>query len=242
MPEYPLLPLPIFEHGNPPKLPRFVPNVPKLSSERQGQRLGPKFDRLQDVLTSENDGLSLRDDPSSIAPERALVLEIAGLVGDFYALVGRVAGLEYLADEEIGFDPDEDFFEIDTRKDQKGRHRTDKPISGRLYLAMPDVGALRQLLSLWNRWQREEVLPYGLTPWRDLFASLRDVRAWGATDRLTDETIKFWREEIEANPANMRRIEAELWFRESAGRRETSYRRLGVTPFLWTVYGCHLQP
>ena len=125
----------------------------------------------------------------SIAPERALVLEVAGSIGDFHALVGQVDGLEFLADEETEFDPDEDFFVTDKRKGKKGKPRTDKLVGGRLYLAMPDVRALRELLSLWNHWQRKEILPNGWSRWRDLFASLRDIRPWGPADRLTDETI-----------------------------------------------------
>ena len=229
MPEYPLLPLPASERGDRPGSPRFVPRAPKLSPERQRERLGPKFDRLADVLEREADGLSLRGDPSSIAPERALVLEVAGSVGDFYALVQKMNGLGFLADEEFAFKPDGDFFEPDTRRGQEGQPRTDKPVGGRLYLAMPDVGALRQLLSLWSRWQRGEDIERGLTPWRDLFAGLRDVRPWGPADRLTDETVAFWREEIADDPAAMRRIEAELWFRESAARRDAAYRRVAET-------------
>ena len=226
MPEYPLLPLPASERGDPPGSPRFVPRVPKLSPERQGERLGPKFDRLADVLEREADGLSLRGDPSSIAPERALVLEVAGSVGDFYALVQKMDGLEFLADEEDAFEPDGDFSEPDTRRGQEGQRRMDKAVGGRLYLAMPDIRALHQLLSLWSRWKRGEDLPYGFTPWRDLFAGLRDVRPWGPADRLTDETVAFWREEIADDPAAMRRIEAELWFRENAARRDAAYRRV----------------
>ena len=228
MPEYPLLPLPRFEQGDPPKPPQFPPgaNPPRVSAERQGQRLGPKFDRLQQVVASENGGLSLRDDPSSIAPERGLVLEVAGSVSGFYALVKRVDGLEFLADEEIEFEPDADFIVIDTRKGREGKPRTDKSIGGRLYLVMPDVGALRQLLSLWGRWRRNEALPQGLIPWRDIFASLRDIRPWGLTDRITDETAEFWREQIDVDPEGVRRIEAELWFRESAERRRTAYQQL----------------
>ena len=41
---------------------------------------------------------------------------------------------------------------------------------------MPDMEALRQLLSLWDRWQHGEELPWGFTPWRDVFASLREIR------------------------------------------------------------------
>ena len=225
MPEYPLLPLPGFEQGDPPKSHGFGPNVPRLSAERQGDRLGPKFDRLQNILESDLSGLSLRDDASSIAPERALVLEVAGSIGDFHALVGQVDGLEFLADEETEFDPDEDFFVTDKRKGKKGKPRTDKLVGGRLYLAMPDVRALRELLSLWNHWQRKEVLPNGWSRWRHLFASLRDIRPWGPADRLTDETIECWREEIRTDPTAIRRIEAELWFRESVAHRERAYRR-----------------
>ena len=49
------------------------------------------------------------------------------------------------------FEPDDEFFEVDERKGREGERRTDRPLGGRLYLAiMPDVGALRQLLSLWG--------------------------------------------------------------------------------------------
>ena len=164
MPEYPLLPLPAFERGDPPGARRYVPSAPSLPRGRQGERLGPIFERLAKVLEEERDGLSLLDDPSSIAPERALVLEVAGSVVDFQALVARVEGLEFLGDEEIECEPDEDFFEPDERKGREGERRTDRALGGRLYLSMPDVEALRQLLSLWERWQRGEGLPSGLTP------------------------------------------------------------------------------
>ena len=228
MPEYPLLPLPAFEPGEPPTSQGFPPGrpYPVLSTERQRSRLGPKFDRLRSVLESDRGGLSLRDDPSSIAPERALVLEVTGSIGDFYSLVRRVEGLEFLGDEEMEFEPDDDFFLIDTRVGRKGHPRTGKPVGGRLYLAMPDVRALRELLWLWNRWQRGEDLPTGLTAWRDLFASLRDIRPWGPADRLTDTTIERWREELEIDPRAGCRIEAELWFRGTMALGDSPYRRL----------------
>ena len=226
MPEFPLLPLPASERGDPPAARRYVPSAPNLPRGRQGERLGPIFERLANVLEEERDGLSLLDDPSSIAPERALVLEVAGSMVDFQALAARVEGLEFLGDEEIEFDPDEDFFELDERKGREGERRTDRPLGGRLYLAMPDVEALRQLLSLWDRWQRGAGLPTGFTPWRDVFASLREIRPWGPADRLSDETISRWREEIEDDPGEMRRIEVELWFRDGAASRAAAFRRV----------------
>ena len=226
MPEYPLLPLPAFERGNPPGARRFVPSAPMLPRGRQGERIGPIFERLANVLEEEPDGLSLLDDPSSIAPERALVLEVAGSLVDFQALTARVPGLEFLGDEEIEFKPDEDFFEIDARSGREGERRTDRQLGGRLYLAMPDVAALRQLLSLWERWQRGDGLPSGFTPWRDVFASLRKIRPWGPVDRLSEETISRWREEIEHDPGGMRRIEVELWFRDNGRSRAAAFRRV----------------
>ena len=196
MPEFPLLPLPASLRGDPPGSPRFMPTAPQLPAGRQSQRLGPVFDRLVSVLAVEREGVSLRNDPSSIAPERALVLEVAGSLVDFRALVERVAGLEFLADEETEFDADDDFYELDTRTGRVGERRTDRPLGGRVYLTMPDVEALRQLLSLWGRWQRGEELGTGFTPWRDLFASLREIRPWGAADRISDETVSLWREDV----------------------------------------------
>ena len=58
------------------------------------------------------------------------------------------------------------------------------------------------------------------------FANLRKIRPWGLADRLTDETIEFWREELETDPIEIRRIEAELWFHENAERRQVAYRQL----------------
>ena len=207
MPEFPLLPLPEFERGDPPAPPGFPRRPPTVPTARQGQRLGPTFERLADVLAHDRDGLSLRDDPASIAPERALVLEVAGSLGDFQTLARRVDGLEFLGDEEAEFEADADFFELDTRKGRVGDPRRDRRIGGRLYLAMPDVAALNQLLSLWRRWQDGEELGTGFAPWRNLFANLRDIRPWGPEDRLSEETIAHWREEVEGDPGRMHRIE-----------------------------------
>ena len=226
MPEYPLLPLPVFEQGEPPRAGRFVPTAPRLAPGRQGQRLGPVFQRLSGVLEEDRDGLSLLDDPASIAPERALVLEVVGSLVDFQAAAARVNGLEFLGDEEVEREPDEDFFEEDTRRGREGERRTDRLLRGRLYLAMPDVGALRELLSLWGRWQREERLPDGFAPWRDVFACLRDIRPWGPADRLSEETISQWREEIEDGPDEIRRIEVELWYRDGQEDRAEALGRV----------------
>ena len=91
---------------------------------------------------------------------------------------------------------------------------------------MPDVRALRELLRLWGIWRSERALPHGYTRWGDIFASLRDVRPWGPADRITDETIEFWREDIRAEPSEPLRIEAELCYYDGAERRAVAYRRM----------------
>jgi hypothetical protein len=82
-----------------------------------------------DAVERPVDLLALRDDPASIAPERAIVFEVAGSLEDFYKQAA-ILGLEYLGEFESDFPPNADFYDRDGR---------DKSISGRIYLAMPDV-------------------------------------------------------------------------------------------------------
>jgi hypothetical protein len=63
----------------------------------QGRRLGPRFDRLREVAAqpAPQAAMTLRADPDGIAPERAIVFEVAGSLGDFYSQTGRIQGLEF---------------------------------------------------------------------------------------------------------------------------------------------------
>lgn len=149
----------------------------------------PVFQRLRDVFNAGRDPLTLSEDPAGIAPERALVLEVAGSVDRLYEAIHRVTGLEYLGDEEMEFDADEDFAVPDTRKGQEGQIRDDKPVGGRLYLAMPDTTALRELVRLWDLYQAGQPPPYGFGPWFDVFGRLHGLRAWGPSDRIPEETL-----------------------------------------------------
>ena len=102
MPKFPFLPLPKFERGDPPRASSFPQHVPIVSKGRQGQRLGPTFNRLARVLEADHRGLSLSEDPSSIAPERALVMEISGSLNNFQAIARGVEGLEFLGEGKMG--------------------------------------------------------------------------------------------------------------------------------------------
>jgi hypothetical protein len=124
-----------------------------------------------------------------------------------------------MAEYEADFPPDEDFAIQDTRKGRIGEDRAEKAVPSRFYLAMPDVRALDELLSLWERWSRGETLGTGYTPFRDLFQQLHSIRPWGPQDSIPDETVAFWHEESQRNPEQPVRTEVELWYRDNERRR-----------------------
>ena len=192
----------------------------KPSRDVQAGRFRPIFQHLRNFLDKGGPGImELRNDPGSLAPERIIVFEIAGSPGDFAKAVARVPGLEFMGEAETKTPPDEHFAVIDTREGRKGLVRDDKDVSGRFYLAMPDVTALKQLVRLWERWALGEELGKGYKPFAHVFAQLRVLRPWGIEDRIPDETIAYWREETEENPDRSVRTEVELWFHQMETRR-----------------------
>ena len=222
MTDFPLLPLPTPESDDRPAGPRGGgrPTVP--TRQRQGERLQPTFQRVQDVFDRGDDPLTLLADPSAIAPERALVFEVAGNVDALGRAVSNLPGLEYLGDEALEFEPDEDFAEADTRQGREGQPRRDRPVRGRLYLTMPDTRALQRLLSLWNRHQRGQDPGRGNRPWFDLFDQLHRLRAWGPEDRLPDDTVAYLNERLEDGSDDVR-LEVELWWRGNTRRVQSRF-------------------
>jgi len=169
-----------------------------------------------DAVERPVDLLAFRDDPASIAPERAIVFEVAGSLEDFYRQAATL-GLEYLGEFESDLPPSADFYDRDD---------SNKSVSGRIYLAMPDVRALQELLSLWRRFQEGRRMPKGRPGWTDLFSRLVDVRPWGHQDRVPPETVAYWREELARHPDMPVRFEVELWYYDRDERREASFRHL----------------
>ena len=222
MTDFPLLPLPTPESDDRPAGPRGGgrPIVP--TPRRQGERLQPTFQRVQDVFDRGDDPLTLLADPSAIAPERALVFEVAGNVDALGRAVSNLPGLEYLGDEALEFEPDEDFAEADARQGREGQPRLDRPVRGRLYLTMPDTRALQGLLGLWNRHQSGQMPGYGNQPWFDLFDQLHRLRAWGPEDRLPDDTVAYLNERLESGSDDVR-LEVELWWRGNTRRAQSRF-------------------
>lgn len=175
-------------------------------SERQFERFAPKFERLAEVLQRDPGGMSLRADPSALAPERVLVFELRASIASFVLAIRGIRGLE-LVDEE----------EMDSDEDDKN------PVA---YLLVPDAKALTQIESLWRRWQRNE--PLGdvyMAGWRDAFALLKDLRPWGPQDRVDLQDAMALEQDIAGLGESDRiRIEVELVFRVNGEAVEQAFR------------------
>ena len=130
--------------------------------EQQISRFGPKFAPLARLLDRDPTGLTLKRDPAALAPERLLVFEVRGAISDFASAVRKIPGLDLIDEEALPPDDDKAPF---------------------VYLMIPDATALRQVLSLWERWQRGQLVS-GQTPWRGVFDCLRVLRPWGPDDRV----------------------------------------------------------
>lgn len=196
----------------------FGDDLRKPSRERQVERFETLFGKLTKAIDNRDELTVLRNDPTSIAPERAIVFEVAGSLKDFYRQAKKL-GLEYLGDFEDEIDPTSDFHR-DTEEKRKGK------INVRVYLAMPNEQSLKELLKLWGLFSRNEKLPHGLGEWNKLFDLLVELRAWGPLDRVPLETISFWENELQRNPERDIRFEVELWYYGDRKRREQSFRSM----------------
>jgi hypothetical protein len=196
-PTKPLLQLtPSNQTARPTGKPLKIPRPTKFSPAAQNAAFGPRFRRLDEALRRDPSGLTLRADPSALAPERLLVFEVRGAVGTFANAIKKVPGLELIDEEELEGD--------------------DQDKSPEAYLLVPDATALQNILSLWKRWTAGHELDSGFAPWRDVFATLRSIRTWGPTDRVHEEDRAILLEEIElSNDEKLVRIEIELVFRSS---------------------------
>jgi hypothetical protein len=219
MADRPLLALPRPSKEQPRTRPPPRESVPGISAGRQAQRLGPKFERLSRTLPDPAQLAELRQDPTAIVPERALVFEIAGNLTDFYRAVRGVPGFEFLGEAEDEIAADDDFVVTD-----KGTAKPDKKVPVRFYFTLPDATALNELVSLWNRFQRSEPLGLGRAEWKKVFEHLTDIRPWGPQDRLTEEALDDWRERLADAADQPVQFEIELWFRDNPERRAIAER------------------
>ncbi|BBZ38821.1 hypothetical protein MCNS_18840 [Mycobacterium conspicuum] len=194
---------------------------------RQGQRLGPQFTALGQALAAGR--VSVDDDTTEPDPELVVVFDLAAPVTEFARAAAQVPGLEFLLEVDgDDFEADDDFHIV-----KKGEPTTDI-VTDSLYVVMSNAQAVAELLALFQRWQAnpQESFPRGLAPLRHVFELLRDVRRWGALDRVRETgLLEQWREDVAVvgQSATRVRVEIELWYRRDAGRRaqaEATVRRI----------------
>lgn len=105
MPKLPALPF-----ATPQRRDRTTRQTPRPRLEGPGagvqaNRIGPSLQRLTDA--SEASRLTAETEPDGLEPEQIIVMDIAGELNEFVKAVGRVEGLELLAEElEDKVDPD----------------------------------------------------------------------------------------------------------------------------------------
>ncbi|MCY0146590.1 S8 family peptidase [Hoeflea sp. G2-23] len=121
------------------------------------------------------------------------MFEVRGSINAFANAVQNVAGLE-LVDEE----------ELDSDEGDK------QPYA---YLLVPDMVALRNLESLWRRWQNGQLVR-GEAPWATVFDLLRDLRPWGPLDRVHRSDASLLAAVIDGrDEEELVRLEVELVYR-----------------------------
>lgn len=196
------------------ELPPSNPQRPVVPTvQRQGQRLGPKFQTL--IQTFDSGRLQALRQAQGEDPDLVLVLETIGAVDDFISSANRIAGLEWLfgeiADE---LQSDEDFFFPD---------EPDKPLRGKLFLLSTTRRALEEIISLWNRYQDDPHAALGanLGAWKSVFPLIKELRFWGPADRLGHDTRELWRDRLAAGAERIR-FEVEAWCYRSRVKNEAT--------------------
>lgn len=189
------------------------------SVQRQSERLGPKFSRLQAAL--DNRRIEIQLDTPGIDPEYTVIIETYGSVSDFFKAARNIEGLEWIGEYEIrGLTPTDDFYDA---------RNSEKPINGQVMLMLSDRRAIEELLSLWQRYIQDPNMHFqrGWAKFRDLFNLLKDIRYWNHEDRLRNTgVLEYWQEQVEYEPDGLVRFEAELWFRNDEIKRNSAQQNI----------------
>ncbi len=219
MTERPLILFPSPEESERAKGTGFPSSFHKPSISRQYERLSPKFTELQTAIQHKT--ILVQQSPIGLNPELALVFEVIGSVDSFLTAVRRVDGLEWLFDIPLdNIEGNDDFYSLNDENE-----RTEDVLSGKLYCVMSNQAAITQLLSLWQRYSRDEHMSFdrGYSGLRDVFIHLKDIRLWNAIDRINEtHSIEYWRERLQIDGENEVKFEIELFFRNSSDKRSNA--------------------
>jgi hypothetical protein len=199
-------------------------NTRRPSRERQGQRLDARFSEIERLIAGRAEALVTTGIPDA-DPELVVVLEVLDSTTDLNGAL-RQAGLEPLIEAE-------DEIADGLLGDDFARVRpvtpTTNPVKRFFHTSMANERAVAQLLALWRHWKSGQRLPNGFGPFREVFAKLLDVRAWGPADRVRSTGLAELLQEALGAGWGEVPVHIELWFRENAQQRhvaEQEVRRL----------------
>jgi hypothetical protein len=196
-------------------------NLPSFS--RQSAHFYPKFKALEKEF---NQGVEIKSSYLGAQPESVIVLEIRDTIEDFNKAVKDLRGLSFLTEfEESSVLPDENF-----HYKTKEKTASDKTLKACFYMIMSTTQGIKEILSLWDRWEKYQQDPKkfkferGQAKWRNLLSQLSAVRVWGPEDRLRETGLEEeWIEREQLEGKARIRVEVELWFREHSYQRQEAF-------------------
>lgn len=197
--------------------PLKLPRVSRPGVATQRERFDAMFERLRNSLSSDADVAALRSDPTGLAPNRGLVFVTAAPIESLHRAIEK-AGLNFVVEAAERFEPDNLFF----YPGDSGRQ-----LDGRLYVTMPNDEAFRTLIGLYDRYCAQEPFERGLTPLRDLFDLLVEIRPWSMRERVSDDTASAIADRLQDAPDARMRIEVEIYPGAPAAARDRVLAALG---------------
>lgn len=189
------------------------------SADRQRERLGPKFATLQSAFDARR--IQLLANAPQDDPELVVVFETIGSISSFVGAVKRIPGLEWLLEaDEFDIEADDDFFDT---------HRDEKSLTGSLFLLGTNRQALAEIVRLWRSYLDDPSTKFehGFGAWMNVFKHLRDVRFWGAKDRLGQDVIDYWNGHLAAGDKSIR-FEIEAWCFASPEKNQRAAEELSL--------------
>lgn len=184
-----------------------------LNDDERVDRIDSRFEETVAAFGAQ---VQLAESIQAADPQLVLVFEALDEQIDLTAVAQKL-GLEILVESESAMEPTDEYQLIS----EKPRN----PFIGScLHAVCLNQTALDDLLSLWRTWKRNQSLPYGYSPLRELFAHLKDLRPWGPQDRLK---MLDWDEHFAGRISDQpHAIEIELWYRRSPQTRLASQREV----------------
>lgn len=190
------------------RIPGRKPRFPKaIGYEKQGQRLSKKFDEAAKSIEDWEKGAQISADPRAVVPERALVFDLLGPVGDFKE-AAEALGLEWLTGQRKDVDDD-------TSDDEDLQSQT-------IYVTMPSLAGLQKLLAMWNRYKKNVSAQKHEKPFWKIFDYLCDLRVWSIKDRIDPSVTNFINKLLDEQPNRVVQVELDFWYRNERERRDNA--------------------